>query len=169
MLCYKGSLDQYTNQVSLLDVIEGIVLQTETPPAVRAVIGFHVPMSLVTLWQRADIEKPETFTMRMMTITPNGEEVANKNELTCDLSEKRRLRTFLHIGGLPFQGPGMYRLAVDYKNADTDWQRVASVPFDVTVKTPERAAPTPSAAKADRTTPTSRRARRVKAAKRTVN
>src|SRR6266403_656544 len=31
VLCYKGCLDQYTNQVSLLDVIEGIIIKPMEP------------------------------------------------------------------------------------------------------------------------------------------
>jgi len=148
VLCYKGCLDKYTNQVSLLDVIEGAAMVADKQPDLGTVLNFHIPINLVTLWLRTAIDEPESFRTRLVIVTPDGHEYPNRSELPCDLIETPRLRTFLRIQGLPYQGNGMYRVNIECQDpGSTTWRRVSSMPLELTItlQAPTQPAKTPEA------------------------
>lgn len=148
VLCYKGCLDQYSNLVSLLDVIEGIQLRSigPLPAGEKAFVGLPFQLNLVSLWARAAPDTPEKFSVRALVVKPDGAEVVPQVFIDGDLTEKRRLRTFMRLDALPFGGPGVYRFAVECRS-DDEWRRVASIPLEVEVAesvSSPKPAPTPA-------------------------
>src|SRR5262245_60174861 len=70
VLCYKGVVDQFTNQVSLLDVTETVVVKLlePVPQATDAETNdVRLPMNLhlVTLWIRSNLAVPEECDTRV--------------------------------------------------------------------------------------------------------
>jgi len=139
VLCYKGCVDQYTNQVSLLDVIEGIRIQPiREPPQISKVLAMPFPLHLVSSWIRSQLDIPERIQIRAAVIAPDGSEVHQKPWLDGDLESKPRLRSLIRFPSMPYRGPGLYRFAVEYRNSDDQsWQRVASVPMELDLAVPE--------------------------------
>lgn len=145
VLCYKGCLDTYSNQVSLLDVIEGVSLKTNQ---LQGPLRVPVQMSLVSLWLRSEPGVAETFEARANLVMPDGTELPGL-VTTADLKTYSRIRTFMRIEGLEFRTPGLYWLAVEHRpSADSEWVRASRVPLDVQIErvesaTPESPAPEP--------------------------
>jgi len=138
VLCYKGCLDSYSNQVSLLDVIEGLSIKTNQ---LQDPLRVPVQMSLVSLWLRSEPGVPETFEARANLVMPDGSELPGL-VTNADLQTHSRLRTFMRIEGLEFRGPGLYWLAVEHRPAaDSEWIRGGKVPLDVQIERVERATP----------------------------
>jgi hypothetical protein len=132
VLCLKGVLDQYTNTVSLLEAIEGMKITPETPLPDRR-INIRTPMHLVSLWCRGDRDTPESFEARSVIVLPSGLEVPGV-PMHAGLQESRRIRTFMRMQSMPFEGGGQYGFAVEYRSAPTEpWTRVATIPVDVEV------------------------------------
>src|SRR5262249_54259531 len=134
--CYKGVLDQYTNQVSLLDVIENIIAKPLEPlPSmidaqakdVRVPINLH----LVTLWIRSSFAVPEECNTRVRLITPTGEDKRSGEQIMkVDLKNHLRSRSFVRIESLPFRGEGFYYFIVERNEAPDVWRTVAEVPLE---------------------------------------
>lgn len=159
VLCYKGCLDQYTNQVSLLDVIENISLRP-TGPAPSGNVHIPIQMNLVSLWMRSDLNSPETFETRIIVKAPDGFEHPS-NELVADLQTHTRIRTFRRFEILPYRGPGLYEFIVEYRGTASDaWNSVVAVPLDVRVEEVPAGAPA--------TPKTVRRRRRLRRIRRTA-
>lgn len=141
VLCYKGCLDTYTNQVSLLDVIENISLKPEGPIP-QGDVRIPMPMSVVSLWTRSDYDVPETFETRLVLKVPNGSVLATKEIIKADLQSHTRIRTFARLQAFPYQGPGLYKYIVEYRGMpNVPWQAVATIPVDVRVEAPPPEAP----------------------------
>jgi hypothetical protein len=132
VLCLKGVLDQYTNTVSLLETIESMKITPETSLPDRR-INIRAAMHLVSLWCRGDRDTPESFEVRSVIVLPSGSEVPGV-PMQAGLQEHRRIRTFMRMQTMPFEGAGQYGFSVEYRSAPTEpWTRVATVPVDVEV------------------------------------
>lgn len=134
VLCYKGCLDQFTNQVSLLDVIEIITIRSKTKPAEP---GPHasvpIKMHLVSLWTRSHPDRAETVVTRILIQAPDGSKIPG-SEVTLEL-EKPSLRNFMSFTTMPFRGPGQYIFVVQYRSEPTEpWQVAVSIPIEVRVE-----------------------------------
>jgi len=126
--CERAIVDQETNILSLMGVIEAIRL-----PAPRTVFGGH--MYVVSLWEKEphDREGTEDFTYRVRLIKPSGEYMG---EHSVQVSiEAKRLRTIVAITGVPFEGPGRYHWVVETLVNDV-WQRQSELPLDVELQEP---------------------------------
>ena len=133
VLCYKGCLDSHSNQVSLLDVIEGISLRP-IEPIIKANVHIPIHMNVVSLWTRSNYDTPETFETRLVLGVPDGSEISTK-EIIADLQGHTRIRTFMSLETFPYRGPGLYKFIVQYRRTSNDpWKKVASIPLDVRVE-----------------------------------
>src|SRR5215207_3350093 len=137
VLCYKASLDQDNNQVSLLDVLEELTLVPgqEIPAGDKIGLGHH--MEFVTLWRRTAIDKPETARMKLDILSP-GHKSLGTAELEISLETARRYRGIIKLDTLPFDGFGIYQFRLSKKDEEAvDWEEVASVPLEVNEKPSE--------------------------------
>ncbi|SRR6266478_3237634 len=137
VLCYKGCLDQYTNQVSLLDVIEGIIIKPMEPvPEIPMGKEIHLPvqMSLVSLWIRSDMAVPEEPMTRVRTIVPGGAS-RSPQMIKIDLTKYPRTRNFLRFETLPFHGEGFFYFMIELHDAASgEWRTLAEIPLELKVE-----------------------------------
>ena len=132
--CRVGIVNQDTNNVSLIEVLEELVLgplrsrQDPAKPQLPAIFD------VVTLWAREDPERPETGQGRIRLISPQGETLVEQR-LEVDLREVRRLRSFGRILGFSMQGDGVYSFRIDRRPDEAaEWEEVGRVPLEVVVE-----------------------------------
>lgn len=131
VLCYKGCLDSYSNQVSLLDVIEGLSIKTNQ---LEGRLTIPVQMNLVSFWMRSEPGVPEAFEARANLVMPDGTQLPGL-VLSGDLQTNLKLRTFMRIEGLEVRDPGPHWLALEYRtSAESEWVRVGKVPLDIQIE-----------------------------------
>jgi len=128
IVCEHAVVDRFTNNLSLLHVVEQITVggSPETGELMP------IPFDIMTLWERGDLESPEVAQTRTVIVAPNGDEISS-TEIPVDLTEYRRLRARLRVVGMPFSGFGRYRLRVDLQD-DGDWMVVGGVSLEVRQK-----------------------------------
>lgn len=132
VLCAKGIVDRYTNNATLVEVIEALKI-TPLGPVPNGRVHLPVQLSLVSLWVRSDRDTPEHFEIRQVIILPDGSEVPSKT-LTAEMQQYVRVRTFIRHEAIPFQGSGHYWIAVEYRVPPSEeWNRVANLPLDIEV------------------------------------
>jgi hypothetical protein len=93
-----------------------------------------VPMQLhlVTLWARDDLLRPETGRFRLTHFDVGG--TPRKSwDLDIDLTEKRRRRVILTLGGVPVTVAGEQEFRVEYQRADDQWEVAARVPLEIRI------------------------------------
>jgi hypothetical protein len=153
VLCQKGILDQFSNQVTLLDVVENLSIETYDD-AVRAArdgkqVVIPIKIHLVSMWARGDFDVPETFISRHVLVLPDGTEIApDHGTRAVDLVQYRRIRQFVRIEGFRFIGAGVYRFLIQWRASDAnEWATVGNVPFDVELKVVPEAPPDARVAK----------------------
>jgi len=140
LACRIGITGRESNNVSLIEVLEEIVLPPmearpgETPGMVPAFF------EIVTLWAREDENQPERATGRLSLISPQGETVFGQ-EYEIDLSQFQRIRNTTRLFGFPMVGAGKYYFRSERRtNVDAPWEEVGGTPLWIRTA-PQDAAP----------------------------
>ena len=138
ILCENTIIDQRSNNVSLIEVIDELTIPAPAPEPMTETKGEprkFFDADLVVLWARSKLDLPEKAQMRSKIVAPNGGE-ARSGESEVDLTENIRLRSIGRIAGLPpFTQAGEYRIKIEAKESDSEWQEVFELPLWVSVQT----------------------------------
>jgi len=125
--CIHAVVDQESNLLSLLDVIEQITIPGT--PAPNKAIG--ITLDLTSLWVREDPDVPEQGHARVRFVSPSGNELKSI-QTNVDLSEHERLRSRGRFVGLPAPEAGRFTFRVDLANEGTEeWNEVALIPIRI--------------------------------------
>jgi hypothetical protein len=116
-VCSGSSLDQYSNNVTLFNVVE----QLNVPPGAPPPPGGAVPLEIHAYFQLSQAEINERFDVRFVMIAESGLETFSDVFPHRSVTPRYRTRTI----GLPFPPvTGGYELRVDWRaqNSET-WHR----------------------------------------------
>lgn len=138
ILCERSIIDDSSNNISLLNVIEELTLTP--PPGMKAGVAVEtgsgvVPFNyeIASLWTREKSDKPELGRAKIMLIDPFGKSKAS-NEVELDLRSYERLRTRQRFNGLPMSGVGQYTFLIQLQGENgKEWIDVARVPLQVKI------------------------------------
>ena len=126
VLCLRASVDSRTNNVSLLEVLEEIGTNAPQSPSG---VGVAVQASLVSLWARTPAQTPARGTSRVFWERPGGGVDQIVPNVDLDLSTYERLRNIAEIYAVPYYGPGIYYLRVEFRESTAQpWKVTARVP-----------------------------------------
>lgn len=147
VLCTRVLIDRASNNATLVEVIERLAgpATDDSEPGLIA-----IPMDLITLWTRSDLEKGERGRARMRLLAPDGSQLGGSVPYDVDLTAGHRLRNTTRLGALPFKGAGYHRFVIELEDADGKWQPVARVPLDVRLDIPVTESPQAADASAER-------------------
>ena len=126
LICETAIIDQQTNHLSVIKVIEGFNFLAFPANLPR--------LYMITAWSRDKASSDEQEVVaRLRFIEPNhkdGDKIFTSNFDVILPKGKRRLRAIIEISGLPVNSAGEYELCVEVKTKNT-WNRVGGVYFDV--------------------------------------
>ena len=116
-VCSGSSLDQYSNNVTLFNVVE----QLNVPPGAPPPPGGVVPLEIHAYFQLSQHETNERFDVRFAMIAQSGLETFSDVFSHRSVTPRYRTRTI----GLPFPPvTGSYELRVDWRAEATEsWHR----------------------------------------------
>lgn len=126
VLCSRSVIDSETNNVSIQNVIEQIIINGEPTEN-----GFlPIPLELITLWGREKVDETSEGTERVTFISPNGKsEIIS--ETIIDLTKVERHRQRIRFPGLPVSEAGKHYFKVETKNDNNEWEQVAAIPLKI--------------------------------------
>ena len=132
VFCSHAIVDELTNNVSLINVIERLQLD----PGDDAVFPLFIPIecSFVTLWARLELDTPSRGIARFSLIGPNKEELGQwKSQI--DLTAHPRLRNRAQFNSLRIGGAGIHFWIVECATleAPDTWAEVARLPLQITL------------------------------------
>jgi hypothetical protein len=112
-----SSLDQYSNNVTLFNLVE----QLNVPPGAPPPQGGVVPLEVHAYFQLAPREVNQAFEVRFAMVAASGLETLTDGFSHRSVTPRYRTRTV----GLPFPPvPDQYELRVDWREAGTEgWHR----------------------------------------------
>lgn len=130
ILCYKANIDQTSNQISLVDVMEEVTIASPLGPDQNASrVGMAQHMELVTHWHRTVEDVPEVGAMALAVVSPAGNTLAEA-ELEIRLDTAKRYRGILKTDVIPFDGFGKYTFRISRQSGD-EWHEVGNVTLEV--------------------------------------
>lgn len=127
VLCQNSIVDQETQNLSLINVLESIrfVMQADVVTA----IPFQG--TIVTFWVRNEIDKAERGKVRVNIISPDGK-VFKGDGIEIDLTNFVRLRFIYQIRGMHYTENGIYNFVIQSLNEKTEkWKTVTSIPLEL--------------------------------------
>ncbi|MBW8876040.1 MAG: hypothetical protein JF614_13820 [Acidobacteria bacterium] len=149
LFCKRAIIDRESNQVSLIDAIETVLIDV-SPTEAAAVANpgekgtaIELEATLFSFWVRSRPDVPEMGAYRVSLVAADGSLVlpVNEKEMTAriDLTEKQRVRTQIKMTVLPFRGVGRYTFQMEQGQGDGQWEVVARVPYELTFEQPSTA------------------------------
>jgi len=134
VLCSRSVIDRDTNNVSLQNVLEQIIIHAEP----RSGLVIPVEYEIVSFWARADPDVPAKGRMRAKMLTPAGE-VHIQREFDLNLTDAERTRTRIRTIGLPASEPGRHYVIVEQQLEDNaEWRQVAAIPLAIGFGRPDQ-------------------------------
>ncbi len=135
ILAQSSSIDNDTNDLSIFNILNNLVVFAEAGSEINLPIKFEI----VSLWERSEDEVPEHANSRIMFIDPNGSsKLMFKN--TLEISKTHFLRTRVRFPGMTLFHPGRYRIKIELKEAENKrWKKVCEIPFLVSFNAPKEA------------------------------
>ena len=137
VLCRHSIIDSESNNISLIDVLEGVQAnykpKNDDKNNGRPTI-IPVDFEIVSFFEDIDTSKELRFKIKIDIIAP-GNIVNNgsENEVVLPIGPKR-LRQRSRINGLPVTVSGSYRMVVKIKQDKEEFKTVVELPLDVTIK-----------------------------------
>jgi len=137
LLCETVIIDQQTNRVSIIGVIDEINVPAPPPEGPSETGESPITaanMRLIALWSRSDHSVPESSQARMRIVAPNGDEWRSE-EHEVDLTDAPLARTIGHITGLPpLARDGMHLFKLESQVSDATWTEKFELPLSVQVQ-----------------------------------
>jgi len=131
VLCSRSVIDAETNNVSIQDVIEQIVISAK--PVENGFLP--IQLELITLWGREESNDAAKGSERVTFVSPSGKaEIVSEAEI--DLSKVERHRQRVRFPGLPISESGKYYFKVEMKNGNNEWKQVSAIPLQVVFQPP---------------------------------
>lgn len=132
VLCSRSIIDDKSNNISLIDVLEQLAIIGFLPTVVP--ITFEV----VNLWARSDVDQPSRGQARLRFLDPSGH-IRGEHEYEVDLSAHQRSRTGIAIAGLPVQEAGHHHFLVQlWDEGEAEWRDVVRIPLEILFEPSER-------------------------------
>jgi hypothetical protein len=133
ILCTRAVVDQVSNNLTIVEVVERLSGPAVTEPTARGIIA--IPLDFVTLWARTNFHQGERSRARLRILGPNDADLGDAIAYAVDLEQFTRVRNMTRFAGLPFSGQGVYNLVVEME-AGTAWQEVARYPLEISLDLP---------------------------------
>ncbi len=133
LICNRTSIDKDTNSLSIFNVIEQITVFSEPEKTVQLPMHFEI----ISQWMRSEENIPCSSNAKIYLCDPQGISKTNV-EIKIDLLKNIVGRTIIRVSGIELRGPGMYKFQIEIQQENTEWIKIASIPFLVIYKAPKK-------------------------------
>ena len=131
VLCSKATTDKDSNNISLIEVIERLVVET---PEEAPDVPLH--LELITLWSRENLDEGVKGRARVRFLSPEGDMMSSEIPYSIDLTNYTRMRHGIRSQAIQIKGPGKYVFEIALEK-EGDWVTVARIPLEVHRKKPK--------------------------------
>lgn len=142
VICEKAIIDDKSNNISLIDSIEAIIIKSlvkgraeeELRELKKRKSNIVVPMklTLASLWFH-ELTKDTIIDLKLKFLDPNGKGIWTKDHRIELKKEKKRTRSMITFNGFEIgTDSGVYYLTVSLKRGKA-FEKVAEIPFEVKI------------------------------------
>lgn len=141
VLCRSSQIDIDTNNVSISNVFEQLVVTLDQKDSEKIIRSVNIPIDyeVVSLWVKERQEKKVKAEIMIDIVDPQGK-ILKSFPQTGEMPEAmNRLRTRFRIQGLVLTTSGVYKFIVKVKEAGKkDFRIVSEVPLEVILSKPQK-------------------------------
>lgn len=134
IICEKATIDRDTNNISLIEIIEGISVgveaQQDLNKPLASTIVLPVTWTVVSTYVRDDLTTVEKAEGELRLISPSGQTMAT-SPFEIDLTQFVRMHCLMKFVGWPVSEPGHQLLKVAVKSTEGKQIQTVEVPLEV--------------------------------------
>lgn len=127
VMCESAIVDQQTNQISLIKIIEGMNF--------AALPGVIPNAHLVTIWSKTkNLKKAQSAEAKFTLVPSNQSEDETHPTINFAIempADKKTMRLIMEVFGTPITRTGEHAFILEVKEHD-DWVKVGEIKFDAT-------------------------------------
>lgn len=141
VLCQSSLIDIDTNNLSLNNVLEQLVLSVESKKS-SSPVELTVPISyeVVSMWVKTDTHKVVRAEIVLEIVDPKGSILKTFKQQGEMPTTMKRLRTRFRIQGLGLTISGLYKFIVKIKReGQIDFDKVTEIPLEIQINAVNRA------------------------------
>ncbi|HEX9722444.1 MAG TPA: hypothetical protein VGA53_04215 [Candidatus Paceibacterota bacterium] len=136
VLCQRSIVDQKSNNISLIDVLEQLNINVSPEQAAKISEGLMIPINfdIVSLWARkSEQDKPVKFEIIIDFHNSHGKKLKSFNRAIEVAQNYQRMRTQVKIVGLQIFESGLHTFKVGIKTRQQEDKPriVAELPLDI--------------------------------------
>lgn len=131
--CQVSTVDQETNGLTLVQILENIQLQVpDFEPDRKEIVQLIMPMHVVTMWQRSQAETEETGEARVTFVSPSGAVLVDQ-AYEVPLVTSVRYRYTIRFPSIPFDIPGTYSFNIYRKTPNGQMRKISETQLPISV------------------------------------
>lgn len=134
VLCRTSQIDIDTNNLSISNVFEQLVVTLDQKDSEKKIESVNIPIEyeVVSLWVKETQEKKIKAEIMLDIVDPHGKILKSFTQIGEMPETMKRLRTRFRIQGLGLTTSGIYKFIVKIKEEDKkDFRVVSEVPLEV--------------------------------------
>lgn len=142
LLCKRAIIDRDSLIPFVIEIVQVVTVSEEDIARGEDIAqgegrsGYiEFPMQLFGLWARSDWAVPETVTLRLRILLPNGEystiQSTDEESFSISLLESPSIRPRIQIVGIPWAGLGVYWFSLEEYTNKKKWKQVATIPLEL--------------------------------------
>ena len=134
MICSRVIVDNQTNNISLIDVIEDLTFQIDQKSISEKPIPFPIRFDLVSFWKKEKGESDESIDFQIKIVDPKNKETTSYRANFVFPADMESMRYILKIMGFLVTISGVYKFIISYKTDDKEYKIVDEIPISVNIK-----------------------------------
>ena len=144
VLCKETVIDQESNNISIFDALEQIVVEVDNEPIYP--INVQIMYEIASLWIKSDQSENAESEVVINITDPDNNIVKTFNQTLSIPKNLQRMRTRTKISGIVVTSAGLYHFNIKIKNkSEKEFTNVAEIPLLVQVKKISKVNPPPLA------------------------
>lgn len=132
VLCKQSIIDQETNSLSIIDVLEQMKIDVSVPSNASFPIKVPIQYQIVSMWIKHDKNKQIRADIQISIVDPEKSIVSTHTKELLIAKQIERMRSRVKISGFEVTKSGMYEFRIGIREEkQSDFRSVAELPFYV--------------------------------------
>ena len=131
--CQRAIVDQKSQNVSLIDVINGLIFQSTSKALVPEDAQTPLKWFVVAVWVEGEGDAEKTYEQRLQIVSPSGKKLTSS--ILPFTFNTRAVNTVVEVGGFPAGRSGIVRAVIDVREQtdNSKFRKVAEYPIEVVI------------------------------------
>ncbi|GEM_PF-2921715 len=133
IICAKSIVEAESNNISLIELIDAITINTKEPLPKGKPTGIPLGFEIVSFWTKEKDADDVQIDLKLEALDPKGEVLNSHNGVFTFPKDKQNMRFIFKLAGFKVTESGVYLLRLSYKeHGETEYKLAEETPLALT-------------------------------------